>query len=287
MPTTAAEAVITENAHYSYTEVAPAERARVLVVDDNPVNQRVSLRMLEKLGHSVDVADNGIGALAALGRVHYDAVLMDCQMPEMDGFDATREIRRREGSERHTPIIAMTAGAMSGDEEKCLDSGMDAYLSKPVKARALAEMVARWTAPVQHSRPGAARDDTIRGLLDQTYVSGLRDLGADEFDKLVRLFLKDGSARVLGLRQAQADNDSRAMVKLAHSLKGSASSFGAGSLAARCGELQARASLADAAEDARLIDSVEAEFALASAALREELVTAATPARGDRIGGRS
>jgi CheY-like chemotaxis protein len=281
MLTSAADAVIAENARYAFTEVAPADRARVLVVDDNPVNQRVSLRMLEKLGHSVDVADNGIGALAALGRVHYDAVLMDCQMPDMDGFDATREIRRREGSERHTPIIAMTAGAMSGDEEKCLDAGMDAYLSKPVKARALADMVARWTASGPQSTLGAAQVHPIRGLLDQTYVSGLRDLGADEFDKLVRLFLKDGTTRMLGLRQAQADNDTRAMVKLAHSLKGSASSFGAGSLAARCGELQARASLADAAEDARLIDNVEAEFALASAALREELAPAAATARSD------
>ncbi len=276
-------AVMTENLRYSFSEAAPGERARVLVVDDNPVNQRVSLRMLEKIGHSVDVADNGVGALAALGRVRYDAVLMDCQMPEMDGFEATREIRRREGSERHTPIIAMTAGAMSGDEEKCLEAGMDAYLSKPVKADALAAMVTRWTAA---SLPAPEPNPLILGLLDQTYVSGLRELGADEFDKLIRLFLKDGAARVMGLRTAQTVNDTKAMVKLAHSLKGSASSFGAGTLAARCGELQARATSADAAEDARLIDSVDAEFALASAALLRELEPRPAPAQknGTRAG---
>jgi PAS domain S-box-containing protein len=272
--------IVTDNIRYSFTEASASERARILVVDDNPVNQRVSLRMLEKMGHSVDVADNGVGALAALARVRYDAVLMDCQMPEMDGFEATRETRRREGSERHTPIIAMTAGAMTGDEDKCLEAGMDAYLSKPVKVAALAAMITKWTDSTERLALPREQIDPTAGLLDQTYVSGLRELGADEFDKLIRLFIKDGAARIVGLRAAQTTNDTRAMVKLAHSLKGSASSFGAGTLAARCGELQARAIAADAAEDARLIDRVDAEFVLASAALLEELEpVAAVPAR--------
>ena len=139
--------VITDNIRYSFTDVGLASRARLLVVDDNPVNQRVAVRMLEKMGHIVDIADNGIGALAAIGRVKYDAVLMDCQMPQMDGFEATREIRRREGADRHTIVIAMTAGAMAGDQDKCLAAGMDAYLSKPVKADKLAAMVTLWTDP--------------------------------------------------------------------------------------------------------------------------------------------
>ena len=265
------EGVITESVRYSFTEVASAARARVLVVDDNPVNQRVAVRMLEKMGHIVDVADNGIGALAALARVKYDAVLMDCQMPEMDGFEATREIRRREGSDRHTIIIAMTAGAMAGDQDKCLAAGMDAYLSKPVMADKLASLIMLWCDPDAHPAQSTSRDDTSGGLLDQSYVTGLRELGTDEFDKIVRLFLKDGQTRIDGLRAAQTTGDTSAMVKLAHSLKGSASSFGAGTLAARCGELQARARAADAAEDARMIDSVDAEFVLASAALRDEL----------------
>jgi CheY-like chemotaxis protein len=267
----AADPVLTESLRYSFTEVEPAMRSRLLVVDDNPVNQRVAVRMLEKMGHIVDVADNGVGALAALLRVKYDAVLMDCQMPEMDGFEATREIRRREGPDRHTIVIAMTAGAMAGDQEKCLAAGMDAYLSKPVKADKLAAMVALWTDPNSRHEIAVAEDSPTAGLLDQSYVEGLRELGTDEFDKLVRLFLKDGQTRVDGLRAAQATGDKAAMVKFAHSLKGSASSFGAGTLAARCGELQARARAADAAEDARMIDCVDAEFVLASAALREEL----------------
>ena len=264
--------VITDSIRYTFTEVALELKARLLVVDDNPVNQRVAVRMLEKMGHVVDVADNGIGALAALARVKYDAVLMDCQMPEMDGFEATREIRRREGSDRHTIVVAMTAGAMAGDQEKCLAAGMDAYLSKPVKADRLAAMIELWADPSdrrRHEPSHAIQPSTA--LLDQTYVTGLRELGTDEFDKLVRLFLKDGQTRIDGLRAAQTAGDTSAMVKLAHSLKGSASSFGAGTLAARCGELQARARAADAAEDARMIDSVDAEFVRASAALREEL----------------
>ena len=263
--------VVGETIRYSFTEVSPAARARVLVVDDNPVNQRVAVRMLEKMGHVVDVADDGVGALAALARVKYDAVLMDCQMPEIDGFEATREIRRREGSDRHTFVIAMTAGAMAGDEDKCLAAGMDAYLSKPVKADKLAAMITLCTDLTARFEPTRDPKPPSQGLLDQSYVTGLRELGTDEFDKLVRLFLSDGQARIDGLRTAQMSGDTSAMVKIAHSLKGSASSFGAGTLAARCGELEARARAADPAEDAQMIDRVDAEFVLASGALRQEL----------------
>ena len=127
---------------------APARTGYILVVDDNRVNQRVAQRMLESRGHRVDVADNGVEALVAVARTHYDAVLMDRQMPEMDGLEATRMIRTREAADRHTIIIAITAGAMIGDEDECLAAGMDAYLSKPVKADALFAMIDRWLIPV-------------------------------------------------------------------------------------------------------------------------------------------
>jgi CheY-like chemotaxis protein/anti-sigma regulatory factor (Ser/Thr protein kinase) len=125
---------------------------RILVVDDNPVNQRVAMRMLERRGHQVDVASNGVEAVAAVAHIVYDAVLMDRQMPEMDGFEATRMIRIREGPTRHTVIIAMTAGAMIGDEEECLAAGMDAYLSKPVQAATLVAMIDRWI-PNREAQP--------------------------------------------------------------------------------------------------------------------------------------
>jgi len=126
---------------------------RVLVVEDNPVNQRVAKLLLEKLGVDVHVAWNGGEAVDALGHRHFDAILMDCQMPEMDGYEATRRIRAQEPPSRRIPIIAMTANAMKGDRERCLDAGMDDYVSKPVSQTALSEVVRHWLRPRAGGRP--------------------------------------------------------------------------------------------------------------------------------------
>src|SRR6202521_2100742 len=120
--------------------------ARLLVVEDNVANLKVAVRMVEKLGYRADVAANGIEAVRALGELRYDAVLMDCHMPEMDGFDATRAMRRNEPEGSHTPVIAMTASALSGDRERCLAAGMDDYISKPIKLHVVAAMLERWLA---------------------------------------------------------------------------------------------------------------------------------------------
>jgi len=108
--------------------------------------------MVEKLGYRADVAANGVEALRVLDEVRYDAVLMDCHMPEMDGFDATRAIRRNEPDGRHAPVIAMTASALSGDRERCLAAGMDDYISKPIKLHVVAAVLERWLA-VKASEP--------------------------------------------------------------------------------------------------------------------------------------
>ncbi|TME72070.1 MAG: response regulator [Chloroflexi bacterium] len=123
--------------------------ARILVVDDNAANQKVAMRMVERLGYRGDVASTGADAVTMLGRGHYDAVLMDCQMPELDGFDASRQIRHNERGGRHVPIIAMTADAGSTERERCLAAGMDDYISKPVKLHVVAAVLERWLATPQ------------------------------------------------------------------------------------------------------------------------------------------
>jgi PAS domain S-box-containing protein len=258
---------------YTRPEALKGGRGRVLVVDDNPVNQRVVCLMLEKMGWDVDVADNGVVAVACVARATYDAVLMDCQMPVMDGFEATREIRREEkGTDRHTLIIAVTGGAMMGDDRKCLDAGMDAYLSKPIMAESLGTMVERWTElRVRSHRKLVSLPSG--GVLDTSSIAGLRELGPSGFGKLVHLFLSDGALRVAALHSAGAEADGVAMAKLAHSLKGSAATFGAGVLVQRCDELQTVARSGDLADCAGLIDSVDAGFIVASEALRQELMT--------------
>jgi CheY-like chemotaxis protein len=130
-------------------------RAHVLVVEDNLVNQKVAVRLLENMGCRVDVAANGHEAVEASDRNPYDCIFMDCQMPELDGYEATGLIRRREagaGAGSHVPIIAMTANALEGDRERCLAVGMDDYVSKPVKRDELESTLERWAPPSQDAR---------------------------------------------------------------------------------------------------------------------------------------
>ncbi|HKH87905.1 MAG TPA: response regulator, partial [Acidimicrobiales bacterium] len=129
----------------------PATRSgRILLVEDNKVNQLVGSKVLENLGYTFTIANNGLEAVDAFQAGTYDAVLMDCQMPEMDGYEATGAIRQIEGSDGHIPIIAMTAAAMDGDRENCMAAGMDDFITKPVRLEAVSTALERWLSRPAH-----------------------------------------------------------------------------------------------------------------------------------------
>ena len=149
---------------HSLKEMQGQTKARILVADDHGVNQQLAVLMVERLGYQADVVSNGQEAVEALGRVPYALVLMDCQMPEKDGYQATFEIRENEGVAQHTPIIAMTANAMQGDRETCLEAGMDDYISKPIKATELARVLDQWLPHVKDIETDGKENDAAASI---------------------------------------------------------------------------------------------------------------------------
>lgn len=230
---------------------------RVLVVDDNSVNQKVAARMLAKFGCAVEVAANGLEAVSMVAKVPFDVVFMDCMMPEMDGYEATDAIRRMEGPAARTPIVAMTANAMQGDRERCLAAGMDDYLSKPVRPELLRQALERWSRPA----PGPWAEDSVP--VDVAVLQGfqqLQEAGApDVVTEFIDLFLGDLPARRDAIIRALAGNDAEKVRDAAHALKGSAAYIGARELARLCDQLEAGARGGDVATAVRLGATVEEE----------------------------
>ncbi|HEY0141758.1 MAG TPA: response regulator [Thermoanaerobaculia bacterium] len=208
----------------------PAEarpHMRILIAEDNPVNQKLAVRQLQKLGFHADTVGNGIEAVEAVQRVPYDLVLMDCQMPEMDGFDATREIRRTEKG-RRTPIVALTANALEGDRDRCMAAGMDDYLSKPVIEGELQRVLARWLG--EGGSSGSFPRGTEEPLLDPQTLHNLRELGGgtDEvIQEIAVLYTRDAPARIITIRDAIARGDAEALASAAHAFKSSSGNIGA------------------------------------------------------------
>jgi len=254
-------------------------RGHVLLVEDNAMNQLVARKLLTKLGYTVDVSRNGVEALEALeGDARYVAVLMDCQMPVMDGYAATREIRRREGGTRHTPIIAMTAAAMEGDREACLDAGMDDYLTKPIRPDAVARTLAQWIpsgdpADATAAPPTEAPDDDAAAL-DADRIAMLREL--DDGDGMLLASIVDefvaGAQRNLDdLREAVAEGDPEAVERAAHALKGASANLGATQLADLSGHLEALGRARALGGAAPAVEDIEREFERVRAALARVL----------------
>lgn len=244
-------------------------RGRILVAEDDVVNQAVAVRMLEKRGYEVDTVDNGREAVEALDRVRYDLVFMDCHMPQMDGYRATEEIRRREmsgaGESGHVPIVALTASALAGDAEKCFAAGMDGFVAKPVRPEQLDEALERWTpasaVPDLPSETGAAAVDTE--VLAALGVLGQEASGESHLRRRPRLidtFLSATLDRLETLRQSLAQGDSSTLEEVAHTVKGSCASLGALHMSSLCADLEAACRAGDLTRAALLLPQIHAEF---------------------------
>ena len=245
---------------------APTRRLRVLVAEDNVVNQRVAVLLLERLGYRGDVVGNGEEALAALALRPYDVVLMDVQMPVLDGLAATRRLRAELPADRQPRVVAMTANALAEDREQCLAAGMDDYLAKPVRRDELAaalsgaEALVEGEEPEQEEASGGAVDPTVLHSL----TSRMGDRGAAMLDRLLDTWETEAGKRLAELETAVDDRDGDAFARAAHALRGGSASLGATRLAEVCAEVetrlragesvdleQARGRIATAVEEAR------------------------------------
>ena len=257
--------------------VAAGSRGTVLIVEDHAINQEVAKGMVAKMGYGCDVAADGVEALDALERRGYDAVLMDCHMPRMDGYQATAEIRRREAGQRHVPIFALTASALVEDREKCIAAGMDDYLAKPVKHRDLEDMLDRWLA---REAAGTTPAEVVAGsplldtdgALDMDQLDCLRQLAAASGDPtflqgLVDRYLDGAASRLAELRDGARRGDAPAQEEAAHGLKGTSATMSASALASLCAALEEAAAQGQVAGPEAL-ERVSAELARATAALR-------------------
>ena len=270
----------------------PLSGGRVLLVEDHPVNQKVAQKLLERLGLAVEVAENGEVALEKMRDNVFAMVLMDCQMPVLDGYSATRRLREIESGQGkpRTPVIAMTAHAMSGDRERCLQSGMDDYLSKPLDRQLLEETLIRWMQQAPHAAvaasvavPSSLATPTIEreavqpamqtplppDTLDTATLVDLEDIMGDELVTLVDAYLRDGDTRLRSLREAADRGDATEVGKLAHSLKSSSANLGAMPLANRARQVEEAARNGTLANPADSVAALERLYANAAAALRQ------------------
>ena len=254
---------------------------RVLLAEDNRVNQTVATRLLEKLGYTVAVADNGYAALSLLATQPFDLVLMDIQMPEMDGLTATRKIRESErSSPYHVPIVAMTAHAMKGDRELCIEAGMDEYVSKPINSeelqRALAiALLGREDAVIQTSLTTTAVNEHATPASAVTWDRGktLERLGGDEklFHEVIGIFLEEVPQHMASLKQAIVQQNAKAIEEISHKLKGELGYLGIAEVSQIVRELEELGRNSDPGGAAGLYAVFEAQLSEVLTAMRGSL----------------
>jgi CheY-like chemotaxis protein len=245
-----------------------ARKLRILVAEDNAVNQAVILRVLQKMGHTPVLAQNGKEALALAAAEKFDLVFMDVQMPEMDGLAATAAIRENEKtSGAHLPIFAMTAHAMKGDRERCLESGMDGYITKPVRFSDIEKTLSGLaTAPVTVAKPKPGDE-----AASWNKAEALGRIGGDEelLEELCQIFLEESPKLLQKLRQALASGDSDGVMRAAHSLKGESSYLGASGTSQAARQLEEMGRSKDLSRAADIVVVLEREVARLHAHLRQ------------------
>jgi CheY-like chemotaxis protein len=247
----------------------------VLVAEDNAINRLVVEGMLAARGIAVDVAENGREAIDMLAEGAYDAIFMDCQMPELDGYAATAAIRtaeRKRPDGPRMPIIAMTAHAMAGDRERCLAAGMDDYLAKPLRPEEVDRVIADWLVaadPAPQPEPVAGAAAPVEGLIDEARMRLFRQDYADVAGRLADLFAETTPELLGTLRAAREAGDAEALGRAAHKLKGSCQNVGATYMATLASSLER----GDAAAGA--VDDLESAFGPTRDALTEALGGAA------------
>ncbi|MDP3331641.1 MAG: EAL domain-containing protein [Methylococcaceae bacterium] len=276
---------------------SPESKGTILIAEDQPINQEVGKYMLGALGYQVDCANNGLEAVNATAKKHYDLILMDCHMPEMDGFTATETIRKRELAEfwqRRIPIIALTADAQTGIVEQCLDAGMDGYLGKPFNSNQLQEVVSKWLLDKRHQtgpevttnaadvyQQGQPPNITERRsiVLKAEALENLRQItttaGETLLNNAIRMFLHSAPEAVQALRNAFAIQDTAVLRKTAHSFKSVCANLGAQALADACASIESIAKQGKLTGVAELLLSMEVNLPKVINALTKEFDSAA------------
>ncbi|HSR13234.1 MAG TPA: response regulator, partial [Thermodesulfobacteriota bacterium] len=246
---------------------AAVQGAHILLVEDTPINRKVAMKMLEALGYTADHAGNGLEAVKALERGAYDVVLMDVQMPEMDGLEATRQIRQKEGITEgaRIPIIAMTAHALKGDRQKCLDAGMDDYLTKPIQKKDLSDALARWIRKEKGSKmpqDASGKDDLQCDIPVFDRLSLLQQIENNEdlLRELVEGFVEDTTKRIDLLEKATLGEDAEGIRFQAHALKGSAGTMRAQALKETSFQMEKAGEKEDFAKARELLGAVKEAF---------------------------
>lgn len=246
------------------------ERLRVLIVDDNATNQKVIERFLKKIGCRVEVAGNGEEAIAAFRRGGLDLIFMDCQMPELDGYEATRIIRsieKESKSESRLPIVALTAHALSGDREKCMQAGMDDYVSKPVSLNTLKQTIERWYAMNSTSKVTKIKESQEVQMLPRVSYSHLDELqsldegGTELIQQLIEIFDEQSRLHIQTIKKAMPKRDFQSIQRAAHSFKSTSHNVGAKRLADICEQIEVGAMAGGEVDGLIGMMESEAEFA--------------------------